>query len=173
MHNYRFNASPDPDPNFIFGLFLWLWSLGSSKRHTGLLGSFSMNICREAKNRIFFNGGYWSSLAKNDKILKSSFFTRFCPQGTRRVGNISGHTDSFASLSMNILSGGQKSSFFRWGILAIWPKMTKFWRRYFSLVFVHRELAVSENSLFLCWWYKNWIFSNARVGGIGSKWPNF
>ena len=24
-------------------------------------------------------------LAKNDKILKSFFFTRLCPQGTRRV----------------------------------------------------------------------------------------
>ena len=26
-------------------------------------------------------------MAKNDKILKSTFFTRLCPQGTRRVEN--------------------------------------------------------------------------------------
>ena len=47
--------------------------------HTDSFGSFSMNICREAKDRIFSNGGYW----------KSSFFTRFCPQGTRRVDKLS------------------------------------------------------------------------------------
>ena len=59
--------------------------------HTGSLGNFSINICREVKTRIFSNrekdGGGISHSAKNNQILKSSFFTRFCPKGIRRVEN--------------------------------------------------------------------------------------
>ena len=51
-----------------------------AREHTAdSFGSFSMNISREAKNRIFSDGGI-GDFAKNDKILKSSVFTRFCPR---------------------------------------------------------------------------------------------
>ena len=37
-----------------------------------------------------------------------------------------GHIDSFGSLTMNISQGAKNRFFFNGGVLAIWPKMTKF-----------------------------------------------
>ena len=52
-------------------------------------------------------------LAKNDKILKTSFFTRFCSQGTRRVGKL--------PISVLVVSNGR--------VGGIGSKMTKFLSR--------------------------------------------
>ena len=131
-----------------------------------------MNIRRDAKNGIFSNGGGIGDLAKNDKILKSSFLLAFVPAvskdspGTDFYAQImswhtinilnltptltltsslvyffvSGplgvpkcvkeevfeHTDSFGSFSMNIRRDAKNGIFSNGGVLAIWPKMTKF-----------------------------------------------
>ena len=39
--------------------------------------------------------------------------------------------------------------FFKGKVLGLWSKLTKFWNRHFSLVYVTRDLGVSQNSLSL------------------------
>ena len=117
-------------------------------------------------------GGGIGDLAKNDRILKSSFLLAFVPAVSKdspgtdfyaqimswhiiNVSNltptltltsslvyffVSGplgvpkcvpeevfeHTDSFGSFSMNICRDAKNGIFSNGGVLAIWPKMTKF-----------------------------------------------
>ena len=73
-NNKRFNPTLNSNSNFIFVYFFESGPFGVPKfvpeevfGHTDSLGSVSVNICREAKNRIFCNGGVlaiWPKMTK-------------------------------------------------------------------------------------------------------------
>ena len=161
---------------------------------------------------------FWE--VKTHKILKSSFLTRFCPQGTCGVEKLPWESFLCTIIVLTLAPiltltsslgyffdsgplGVPKDTLVCWaaflwifverpkieyfstgGIGAVWPKMTKFWSRHFSLVFVPKELAVSETFpdtlirlpaclWIFCWEAKNRVFSDRGYWRSGQKWQNF